>query len=295
MVRIASWAALFLMGALLVLSQEAAQAVRAGLSLCAASVVPALFPFLVLSSFFASAGQGSGGSRGLRFAGRMLGCGSRGAEVFFLSLLGGYPVGPRLIAQLCRAGQISREEAAHLLHFCNNAGPAFILGLVGLGRFDSLRQGVYLYLIHTTAAVLTSLLFRPQAPFPTEKPASAPVLPLSEALVNAIAGAGSTMVQLCAFVTFFYTVLQLFSSKTGISHPLALGFVELTQGVLALPDSRAGFVMAAALLGWGGLSVHAQTAAVLAGTGVPLRSHLRGKLCQAALSAALAFFVSFWA
>ena len=281
------------MCALLLLSQEAAQAVRAGLALCAASVVPALFPFLVLSSFFAAVGQGGGDSRGLRFAGRMLGCGSRGAEVFFLSLLGGYPVGPRLIAQLCRTGRISREEAAHLLHFCNNAGPAFILGFVGLGCFGSLRQGVYLYLIHAGAAALTALLFRAQAPTPTEKSAPTPVPPLPQALVDAIAGAGSTMVQLCAFVTFFYTVLQLFAAKTGISHPLVLGFAELTQGVLALPDSRTGFVMASALLGWGGLSVHAQTAAVLAGSRLSLRPHLRGKLCQTAISAALACFVSF--
>ena len=86
----------------------------------------------------------------------------------------------------------------------------------------------------------------------------------------------------------FYTILHIFADFTGISHPLVLGFVELTQGVTALSATPAGFVMAAALLGWGGLSVHCQTAAVLAGTDLSLKNHLFGKSYQALLSALLA-------
>ena len=85
-----------------------------------------------------------------------------------------------------------------------------------------------------------------------------------------------------------YTILHIFADFTGISHPLVLGFVELTQGVTALPATPSGFVMAAALLGWGGLSVHCQTAAVLAGTDLSLKNHLLGKSCQALLSVLLA-------
>ena len=51
---------------------------------------------------------------------------------------------------------------------------------------------------------------------------------------------------------------------------------------------------AAALLGWGGLSVHCQTAAVLRGAGLSLRPYLCGKALQAALSAAAAAFTAQW-
>lgn len=280
---------------LLALSAQAAEAVREGLRLCTASVLPSLFPFMVLSTFFAEIVNFSAfGSKLQQIAGRVLGCSTGGIGVFFLSLLGGYPVGPRLIAQLVRAGRLSREEAEHLLLFCNNAGPAFVLGLVGLGRFGALSYGIYLYLIHAAAAALTALLFRPKVPFPVVGNRPTASKPYAEALVDAIGGAGGTMVQLCSFITFFYTVLRLFSEKTGISHPLVLGFVELTQGILQLPDTRAGFVLAAALLSWGGLSVHCQTAAVLSGTGLPLKNHLQGKICQTILATLLASFVSFW-
>lgn len=292
--RIVSGILLALMALLLFFSAPAAEAVRQGLALCAASVVPSLFPFLVLSSLFMATGGGELLGRPLQqAAGRILGCSGTGVSIFFLSLLGGYPVGGRLIGQLYRAGQLSKEEAEHLLLFCNNAGPAFILGFVGLGQMGSMRIGVYLYLVHAAAAALVALLLRPgKSFFPAEHRSSSPT-PFSEALVNAIGEAGSTMVQVCAFVTFFYTALQLFSSLTRMTHPLALGFVELTRGILQLRTGHGGFVMASALLGWGGLSVHCQTAAVLSGTDLSLRNHLRGKLLHSLFAAFLGFFAWF--
>jgi hypothetical protein len=156
-----------------------------------------------------------------------------------------------------------------------------------------MRLGVYLYLVHAAAAALTAVLFRPKNSLPAGKSRSPSPRPFSEALVNAIGDAGSTMVQVCAFVTFFYTALFLFSSLTHMTHPLALGFVELTRGILQLHTGHIGFVMASALLGWGGLSVHCQTVAVLSDTGISLKNHLRGKALHSLFAAFLGFFVWF--
>ena len=117
---------------MLVRSQQAAQAVRDALVLCAQSVIPALFPFFVLSGLFISLGYaeiiGAAFAPPIRL---LLGCSDVGAVAFFLGIVGGYPVGGRTVADLCRSGRCSREEAAYLLTFCNNAGPAFILGIAG--------------------------------------------------------------------------------------------------------------------------------------------------------------------
>lgn len=279
---------------MLLFSDEASQAVQQGLRLCAVSVIPSLFPFLVFSSlFFSTGGAFFLGTRLQRVIGRLLGCGETGVSVFFLSALGGYPVGPRLIGQLNRSGQLSREAAEHLLLFCNNAGPAFILGFVGLGQFSSLRLGVSLYLIHILSAALIAIFFRPRRSFSAASSPPLTYAPFPQALVSSIAEAGSTMVQICSFVTFFYTVLRLFSSLSGISHPLVLGFAELTCGILQLPHSPTGFVMACALLGWGGLSVHCQTAAVFSDTGLSSKNHLLGKLLHGIFAAILGFFAQF--
>ena len=44
-------------------------------------------------------------------------------------------------------------EAERLLAFCNNSGPAFILGVVGVGVFGSSRVGLLLYLAHAAASI----------------------------------------------------------------------------------------------------------------------------------------------
>ena len=100
------------------------------------------------------------------------------------------------------------------------------------------------------------------------------------------------MVSVCAFVVFFVAALRLVTALTGLAQPAIIGAVELTGGILRLTPDRTGFVTAAALLGWGGLSVHGQTAAVLRGTDLPLTPHLLGKAAQAAVSAVLALSVS---
>ena len=93
----------------------------------------------------------------------------------------------------------------------------------------------------------------------------------------------------------FFTVctrllLRVLPESFAFSLPCALliGFFELTSGVTALPPTRAGFLACAALLAWGGLSVHCQTLSVLAATPLSARYYLKGKALQALLSLLLA-------
>ena len=284
---------LLLMGGFLWNSQLTAQAVRDGLTLCAQSVVPALFPFFVAVSCFTALGLGQELGRFLSpVTAPLLGCSGTGSVAFVLGLLGGYPVGGRTVAELYGTGAIDRDEAEHLLTFCNNCGPSFVLGIAGAGCFGSVTIGLWLYAIHILSAVAVAQLRRSRRKKRDFPLPSAPVPTLPAALVRSVTGGAETMVSVCAFVVFFVAALRLLTVLTGISHPLLIGAVELTGGVLRLTPDRAGFVMAAALLGWGGLSVHGQTAAVLRGTDLPMTPHLQGKAAQAALSTVLALAVS---
>lgn len=288
------WQALGLLGVmalLLVRSAVAGEAVRRGLTLCARSIIPALFPYFVVSGLFTSLGFAEGVGRRLApVTEHLFGVGGAGASALFLGLLGGYPVGGRTAGQLYRAGRLEKDEAQRLLAFCNNAGPSFILGVVGLGCFQSLRAGVLLYVIHALSAVLVGVLQkkkgrpRRSAPRPLSPPEK--ILP---AFIRSVQDSAGAMVRICGFVVFALVVQALLAELTGITHPAALGFIELTGGVVRLGSSPSDFVWAATLLGWGGLSVHGQTAAVLAGTGLRMDRYFLGKLLQAAVSAVLAY------
>lgn len=289
--KLAAWGCLAALGLLLARSAEAAQAVRDGLALCAGSVIPALFPFLAVSGLLTALDVGA--SPALGPLARLLGCSRAGARAFLLGLVGSYPVGARTVAQLYREKRISRREACRLLLFSNNCGPAFILGVAGLGCFGSLRAGVLLWGVHILAALVIALAL-PRGPAePSERPGSVPARPpLVPALIAAVRDAAGTMVYICGFVVFFLVLLRVLGRVTGLSHPVLSGAVELTQGILALPHTRRGFVWAAGLLGWGGLSVHGQSAAVLSGTDLPMGPYLAAKAAHAAVSVLLAWPVS---
>lgn len=178
--------------------------------------------------------------------------------------------------------------------------------------FQSPRAGVWLYLIHAAAATAVGLIFcfilklnlqqkiagflqvsGADCNFPAG-PGGRPSPSPAAAFIDAVRGGVTAMAGVCGFVIFFLVVLRLAESFLGPLPPLAAGFVELTNGILRLTADRAGFISAAALLGWGGLSVHCQTAAVLSGSGVSLRWYLPAKAAQALLSAAAAAAVWRW-
>ena len=184
-----------------------------------------------------------------------------------------------------------------LLAFCNNAGPGFLLGVCGAGVFSSSRAGAALYLIHVAAALCAGLLIcraLPPAPHGTYPHKSAKAQCFSTAFPTAVQNALTGCLNVSAFVVFFTVLARLLlhflpeAFASSLPCALLLGFLELTSGVLALPCSRAGFLSCAALLGWGGLSVHCQTLSVLAATPLSARYYLKGKVLQALLSLLLA-------
>ena len=125
-------AAILAAAALLLLRpQEAAAAVREGLALCGGTVIPSLFPFfaavsLLLQLGAAEALQGACG----KIMGPLFHMRGACALPLLAGLLGGYPSGAAAVAGLYEQGGVSRQEAELLLGFCDNCGPAFLLGYV---------------------------------------------------------------------------------------------------------------------------------------------------------------------
>ena len=289
-------AACLALGGVLVLFLAEAGFVRAAaaeaLALCAGSVVPALFPFLVVSSLLLSLGLGELLSPML--AGLMeplFRVDGVGSSALLLGLVGGYPIGAKTAADLYRGGRLSRPEAERLLAFCNNSNPVFLISVLGVGVFGSVRAGVWLWLIHLLSALLTGLLFRNHGG-PARRQAGGTAafqaVSLSAAFVAAVRESLSGMLSVCAFVTFFYVLARPLASLGGWLGPVLVGLTELFSLTPLLRPDRFGFILASAMAGWGGLSVLCQTAAVLEDTGLPMGRYLLAKALQGILSALLA-------
>jgi sporulation integral membrane protein YlbJ len=309
-------AALLLSAAALVAApSEAIAGAKEGLTLCYNVIVPSLFPFFVLASLVVDLGLCAYLGRTLEKVMRPLFrvSGSCGLALA-MGFIGGYPVGARTALQLYQQGQCSKTEAERLLAFCNNSGPAFILGVVGAGVFGSGRVGLLLYLTHAAASLLVGLLFRfyggrQERRSPAALRPAIQTVRASAAFTGAVVKALQSTLNICAFVLFFSVVLRLLSAYgvlAGVANCLALlgvgqewakrlvaGLLELSSGVSSLAGTgREGVSMAAFMLGWAGLSVHCQVLSVLGDSGLSVRPYLAGKLCHGLIAAALTWVVT---
>ncbi len=295
---------LLALAALSLRSGEAAQAARAGLTLCYQVIIPSLFPFFVLSTLMVELGIArwiGQGLEGIMFP--LFRLSGACASALALGFVGGYPVGAKTAVSLYQSGSCSKRETEGLLAFCNNAGPSFILGVIGAGVFSSSIVGFLLWATHVVAALMVGLIFRSyQKPSQVgkvvsrrETPAS---YPFSAAFTGAIRQSFLSVLNICAFVIFFTVVIRLMEIPNlltrlgvsgGITAGLLSGVIELTQGVCALTGGSLPLRASAAafLLGWGGISVHCQTLSVLEGSGLSPRLYLLGKLLQGLIAAGL--------
>ena len=301
--------ALLLLFLLLISAEAAADGCRRALAVCARMLVPALFPFFVLSSLLNSLGlPGVLGHALAPAAMRLYGVSGAGASALILGLCGGYPAGAAYIAEMEKSGAVTAQEAERLLAFCNNSGPAFLIGAVGCGVFHSARAGLLLYTAHVAAALLTGLFFRARSHTEEIPPVFLDTADPSAALTAAIRQSVTAILQVCGFAVFFSVLLAVLESigfldlplrffqrlgaPSAIVRPLLAGLLELGSGVAAmegLPLSPAALALSAFLCGWGGLSVLFQTKALLTEGKAKGALHIAGHLIGASIGAVLAF------
>ena len=259
--------------ALMLWPQQSMEAAKTGLLLCYNVIIPSLFPFFVLSTLVVELGLAGYVGRVLEGIMRPLfnvpgAC----ASAVALGFIGGYPVGARTAISLYEKGMCTKTEAERLLAFCNNSGPAFILGVVGAGIFASSKVGVLLYLAHAAASLCIGLLFRfyKRGEGGKEKGArlNFEAQRLSVAFTGSIKNSFLSTLNICAFVVFFTVVIRMLiisgalpALAGGLSALLSPGPDGAVGGAAA--DRRAGDLL-------GGLDP--------VGGGLPARAAVHGGL-----------------
>lgn len=306
--KIAVTAALCALLEMILAPQQMIDSARYALRLCAELIIPSLFPFFVVSGLLNRLGFSARlAGRLSRPAARLYGISGAGATALFMGLIGGYPLGAAYIADMRRQGLISAEEGERLMGFCNNSGPAFLIGSIGAGVFGSARLGLGLYIIHILSALITGLFFRGSGRYK----AQLPHLPESRgsALIDSVRQAAQSILSVCGFIVCFCVIIglmdaggyfSLFAGRlaalTGLelhsASALLSGVLELGSGIGAmrgLSPSPVNLAIAAGIVGWGGVSVHFQTYAVLAESDIKGDLHLTGRLICCAVSSALGY------
>lgn len=204
---------------------------QTGVQIVLGSLVPSLFPFMVLSCFIVEYGLTPTLSKPLGWLTRLLfGLPKEYGSVVLISMIGGYPVGAKTISACLEQKQIDEKTACIMLCYCANAGPAFLVNVVGLQIFGDMRLGMVLLASQvltciTTGFVLRFFLPKSSAVLPPPKQA-----PFSQAFVKSVGSAGASMLSISFFVILFCALIALMQ---GIFQSGLLARSELTEHILA--------------------------------------------------------------
>lgn len=254
----------------------------------------------------------------------------KGALVFVISTVSGYPIGSKLAAELRLNNEISKGEAQRLVSFCSTSGPLFIIGSVATGMFKNSSIGYLMILCHYLGSLSVGILFRN---YKKEN-----LLNSSSSLKNnikniiesknsdnkgffvlfgdAVHNGVNTLLMVGGFVIVFsviFKVLSLFNIISLISNllyiPLSLlgvtkdlcyafisGLFEMTIGcnnIASISDAPEiiKVTLCSFLIGFSGLSILAQCSNFLAKTDIDINMYILSKFLHGVLASVFTFIL----
>ena len=268
-------------------SNTALTAAQEGIELCLKTVVPSLFPFFILSSYIRNAFMGKP-IKILRPLGKICAVPEGAESLLLLGILGGYPVGALGINDAYENGALSKKDARRMLGFCNNAGPAFIFGMISI-LFSSTLTLWILWGIHIVSALVVGIILAPKnaGHCNLKHPSSEPFTQIIEKSIK-------TTAYICAWVIIFRVIIT-FSQRWFLwllpvqLQTALVSFLELLNGCYELRGiSNQGmrFILCSVTLAFGGICVAMQTLSVTKSTGTGM--YFPGKILQTVISFFLA-------
>ncbi len=296
-----------------------------GLNIWWGVVFPSLLPFLILSELMISFGVvaliGTLCEPIMRPLFKVPGV---GGFVLALGMVSGFPAGAKMTAQLRKEQLLTRTEAERLAAFTNTANPLFIFGAVAVGFFHEPKLGLIIALAHYGANLIVGFLMRfyrgkdmsalPHRQYGTFRTAILAMhktrvsekRPFGKIFGDAISSSVQTLLMIGGFIIAFSVlnkVLFIVGIVPFLSHlidqiilptlssPLIAGFFEITLGMQLTSTANAPLLFAmmavAFILGFGGLSVHAQVASIFATSDIRYRPFFLAKLAHALIAVVL--------
>ncbi len=286
---------ILVMGIAILLADEISQYVTDGLVLAITRVIPTALPFMIISDMVIAYAR----VEDIPFIGgvfgRVLAMPRAGLAPFLIGNICGFPLGGRMCAEMQERGALDKNDAERLLAYSSNPSPSFVVGVVGAGLMGDAMVGVLLLVCLYTATILSAQFFRSKC---REIVYSGNSSRQKFILVKSIRSAGEACVAISSFIIIFACIVGIVEGH--ISIPLLktviISVLEVTSAVNYFATSYGtsrciALSLIAFSLGFGGISVLAQTASFATEAGLSMNSYIKIKLIEGVLSALLAYIL----
>jgi len=179
-----------------------------GLRVWCVNVVPALFPFFILTRIIIMFNQTSIPVLD-KFTSKCFRTHNAGL-VYFLSLLSGYPVGAKLISGYYESGAIDKATATKMFGFCSTSGPMFIVGTIGIGVFGNAYIGYVLLIGHVIGSFINGLFYRGKTTPQNEFKTTLSKTSLNEIMFDSI----NSILLVGGYIVFASVIIELLNIST---------------------------------------------------------------------------------
>ena len=259
--KIISVLAALTFAALIIIKPELCAAGAAeGILLCGRVLIPSLFPMTVCTLFITGSGAFSGLKKLSAVTQRLFHLSSGEFITVVLSLIGGYPVGAKLLNEAVKENRIPPEKAGLMLCYCVNSGPAFAVLAVGVGMYSSKAVGFALLAAHLLPSLIMCFLFSFLIKNDAVKTAPMPQTGIADNFVSSVSGASAALLSICAWVIFFSAIGEYISS-----YATRFPWLEYAAAPLEVTNAVAhtrSLPLTAFLLGFAGISIWCQILSV---------------------------------
>jgi spore maturation protein SpmB len=264
-------------------SDEIAEGIHSALTRCVNVIVPALFAFLAAADMLVRGGAYIYLSAPFRPLAWLTGLPEELCPVLVLSNVAGYPAGASVIRTMCESGRLDSGDASRLMCFCFNAGPAFLVGVLGQ------RRGLAVWLIIFAVNILAAAVICRVRPLKASAKAENVCSPGGDLLTGSVSAAGRALFKVCGMIMLFSTFLTLincclgrFGLKIGVFAPI-LEISELGE------SASAGLWSVCAAGAFGGVCVLLQIKAII-GSAFSLMPFFAARVICAVMAGVIAVF-----
>ena len=290
---------IFLFSLLLAIILSPAKFIQAGLngiSAWAFNVLPAVLPFMIITSLLINTNLVEKVCTPLSKPFKKLyNTPPCSLAVFLISIMAGYPVGSKMIADLYEQDKITQTDAFRMSSFCSNSGPMFIVGSVGVGMLFSLAAGYIILASHIVSALINGFLYRKlKVKNKRSEVKATNTSPLS--FGDIIENSCRSILNVGAIICFFFIIIEfvaiLISFLPTNLKSVIFGVIEITKGAKSISScyaTKMATVLCSVVISFGGISTALQSISLLKRVNMPLSLFLLQKLTQSIFAGLISF------
>ena len=268
--------------AMFTLSDTLKRGVWSGLVLTAGTILPSVFPFMVIGDFVSAYIFKNGLGIIERPLLRILGISRAELGIVISGLLCGFPSSAKSAAELCRNEKMQKEPILLTSALCSNPSPSFIIGAVGCGLFNDIRTGALILVSLYLSIVITKVIYN----FGWRKQINSNIFLTKEYnFVKSVKECAAASITVFAFVALFCGVSEVLKSIVGCGtfFSFLVSFIEISAAAVQLANEsklpiRALHSLLGFSVGFGGICANLQCISFLCDAGFSAKKFLKIKL-----------------